>query len=169
MPRLQGAIVAAALALTAATPAFADGYYRGLKDYGYAPALEVIEAPEEQVVYGDANVKIDYRGLPSYGYGGAYIGGPSDPLWRQRDVAFDAVFTEDKRIVYDAGRAAQTRAVIGPYGATAYYGPQPVVIDRFVDPAGSCGTFRYWNGAGCVDARFYSRYKNPYKWKYLRK
>lgn len=168
MPKLQVAIFAAAIALLGATSAIADGYYEGPKRYGYAPDPQVIEAPEDgYVVYSRTEVKIRYRGAPGYGYGAAYLGGPAN-LWRQRDVAFDAIFTEDKRIIYDAGRAAQTRAAVEYYGPKAYYRPPAAIVDPVVDPAGGCGTFRYWNGAGCVDARFYSRYKNPYKWEYIR-
>lgn len=165
MPKLQLAIVAAAFALSGAAPALADGYYEGPKHYGYAPAPKVIVAPEDgHVVYSRTEVKIRYGGAPARGYGAAYLDRPPS-LWRQREVAFDAIFTEDKRIVYDAGRAARTRAAAELYGPKAYYRPPAAVFDPIVDPAGTCGTFRYWNGAGCVDARFFSRYKNPYKWR----
>ena len=169
MPKLRFAVITAVFALVGVTPAFSDGYYGSLKDYGAAPAPDVIEAPAAgYVLYGPTEVEIGYRGPPPYGYRAGYFDGPPI-LWRQRDAAFDAAFTEDKRIVYDAGRAAQTRAVVGRYGPSAYYGPPAATPEPFVDPAGSCGTFRYWDGAGCVDARFHSRYKNPYAWKYLRK
>ena len=46
-----------------------------------------------------------------------------------------------------------------------YYAPPAMgIAEPVFDPAGTCGTFKYWNGNGCVDARYYSRYKNPYKW-----
>lgn len=169
MSRLQLAIAAAAFIAVAGT-ASANGYHNGPKDYGYVPAPEVIEeADEGKVVYSYTEVKIRYRGAPAYGYGRAYFNGPPE-LWRQREVAYDAIFTQEKRIVYDSNRAAQTRAALKFYGPEPSYAPPSAgLVGPIIDPAGSCGTFRYWNGAGCVDARFHSRYENPYKRRYLHK
>ncbi|MGE8940423.1 hypothetical protein ACO2I3_00775 [Leptospira interrogans] len=47
--------------------------------------------------------------------------GPPPNLWRQRDQVIDAVFTKEKRVLYDAGYAAQTRE------ARSYYSPPAFV------------------------------------------
>lgn len=165
MPKFQIAIFAAALTLASAAPAFGDGYREVRKVYRYAPVPEVVEAPDNgKVIYSYTEVRIRYRGAPTIDHGIAYFNGPPE-LWRQREVAYDAIFTQDKRIIYDAGRAAQTRAFTKGYAPRWYYAPPPAgIAEPIFDPAGTCGTFRYWNGADCVDARYYSRYKNPYKW-----
>ena len=173
---------AVGLALTGiafATPAAAGGYPEDAGYYAYVSEPELIEAPGgEKIIQTFTEVRIRYNGAPRYGYGAAFVNGPPD-LWRQREVAYDAIFTRDKRVIYDSNRAAQTRAAVGfhgpvvysgprpyhPYGSVKDYGPPPVgYFAPAFSPAGTCGTFRYWNGETCVDARFYSRYKNPYKW-----
>lgn len=166
MPKLQLVFVSAALALSGAAPAIADGYHGGPTHHGYEPAAAVTGT--QYVAHGRTEVSFRNRRAPAYGHRAVNFDAPPR-LWRQREVAIDAIFTRDKRIIYDAGRAAQTRAALGPYGPVVHYRPPAAFIDPIVDPAGSCGTFRYWTGAGCVDARFFSRYRNPYKWKYLRK
>ena len=187
MPKLNCAVVGLAFAaLAGAAPAAADGYGYGPKAYGYAPSPELIEeAVESPAIDSYSEVRIRYGGAPAYGYGAAYLPGPPD-LWRQREVVYDAIFTKEKRVVYDSGRAAQSRAAAQfyarkvrayapevyyrapAYGSIKDYGPPPLgVVEPIIDPAGSCGTFRYWDGADCVDARYYSRYKNPYKRRYL--
>jgi hypothetical protein len=47
--------------------------------------------------------------------------GPPPNLWRQRNQVIDAVFTKEKRVLYDAGYAAQTRE------ARSYYNPPAFV------------------------------------------
>jgi len=179
MPKLHSAVIGTLLtALAFATPASADGYRNHFKPYGYLPGPELVESPGNGAA---VEVTIRYRAAPAYGYGAAYLPRPPS-LWRQREVAYDAIFTPDKRIIYDSGLAAQSRAAAQFYGyqprvyyrAPAYgsikdYPPPVGFVGPFVDPAGSCGTFRYWNGAECVDARYYSRYKNPYRWYGLHK
>ncbi len=186
MPKLHSAVVGFAFAAFAsAAPAAAGGYVDGPNAYGYAPAPELVEAPGNgPVVYSYSQVTVRYGGAPAYGYGAAYLPGPPN-LWRQREVVYDAIFTKEKRVIYDSGLAAESRAAAEFYapkvqvyapeayyrppvnGPVAGYGPPVPVAAPVIDPAGSCGTFRYWDGAGCVDARYYSRYKNPYKRRYL--
>ena len=185
MPKLHSAVVGLAfVALAGIAPAVAGGDENGPMAYGYAPGAELIEEPEDDAVVDSySEVTVRYGGVPVYGYGAAYVSGPPD-LWRQREVAYDAIFTKEKRIIYDSGLAAQSRAAaefyaprVGAYAPEVYYrapaygpnnGPATVeVAGPIIDPAGSCGTFRYWDGAGCVDARYDSRYKNPYKRRYL--
>ena len=167
MPKFRIAVFALALTAAGAMPALGDGYREIRKVYRYAPAPEVVDVPDNgKVVYSYTEVRIRYRGAPTNGYGVAYFNGPPQ-LWRQREVAYDAIFTEDKRIIYDAGRAAQTRAFFKGYAYPPkwYYAPPAMgIAEPVFDPAGTCGTFKYWNGNGCIDARYYSRYKNPYKW-----
>ncbi len=185
MPKLPSALVGLAFAAVAsATPAAADGYVvNGPGAYGYAPGPALIaDAPDGAVIYSYSEVTIRYRAAPPNGYGTAYLTGPPD-LWRQREVAYDAIFTRDKRIIYDSTLAAQSRAAAEFYGprfngyapevvyrkpayvARRDFGPPPVrVVEPIVvEPAGNCGTYRYWNGTGCIDARYVSRYRNPYK------
>lgn len=169
MSKLQTAVLIVAFAVAGTASASADGYYKEPKAYGYAPGPEVVVAPDAgEEVYRYTEVKIRYRGAPRYGYGAAYVAGPPR-LWRQQEVAYDAIFTQEKRIIYDAGRAAQTRAVVKHYAPEFHYAPPRVgMVAPVLDPAGTCGTFRYWDGAECVDARYYSRYRNPYRWEFIR-
>ena len=37
--------------------------------------------------------------------------------------------------------------------AYGYVAPRTYTERRIIRPAGRCGTYRYWNGAYCVDAR----------------
>ncbi len=184
MPDLKCAVAGVVLSVLICTPpAAAGGYPEDVDYYAYTAEPGLVEAPaEEKVIQTFSEVRIRYRGAPGYRYGAAFVKGPPD-LWRQREVAYDAIFTRDKRIIYDSNRAAQTRAAVefyGPkfhyrpkvhyhrHGSIKDYGPPPAAFFGPVfDPAGTCGTFRFWNGEACVDARFYSRYKNPYKWRYL--
>jgi len=176
MPRLRSTVIGAALiTLFSASPLSADCYSRHAKPCGAPP--ELVDAPGNEAV---VDVTVRYRGLPAYGYGPAFVPRPPS-LWRQREVAYDAIFTPDKRIIYDAGRAAQSRAAAeyykhqpNYYYRAPAYGPvngyAPVeAIGPIIDPAGTCGTFRYWDGTKCVDARYHSRYKNPFRWYGLHK
>lgn len=180
MPKLHSAVIGlvfAALAV-AAGPAAADGYLKGPKAHRYAPGPELIVEPDgDAVVYSYSEVRVRYRNAPVYGYGAAYLPGPPD-LWRQRQVAYESIFTQERRIVYDSGLAAESRAAAAyyapralyrapawpAYGSIKDYGPPPVrVVEPVVDLGGGCGTFRFWDGGRCIDARFHSRYKNPYR------
>ena len=182
MAKLQFALAGlAAAALVGTAPVAADEYLESGAAHTYAQGSELLVADDGDIGHG--YVEVGYRGTPAYRYGPAYVPGPPD-LWRQREVAYDAIFTRDKRIIYDSGLAAQSRAAAEFYGRRVYgYGPPayyrspgygsakgywapPVGLAA---PSGNCGTFRYWNGEGCVDARYFSRYTNPYKWKYLHK
>ena len=69
--------------------------------YGYQPAAPAPVVVEQPVVVVPA--------------------GPPPNLWRQRDQVIDAVFTKEKRVIYDAGYAAQSRE------ARAYYNPPAFV------------------------------------------
>ena len=152
----------AALMITSSAPAFAES---GIPVYGYAPAVPL--------------------GLP---YAEAYVPGPPN-LWRQRREAYDAIFTKEKRVIYDADYVAEFKQTADYYappqpgfyapngGVSVYYwrrptqfgpvrshAPAPPVV-FFGPPAPpNCGTFRYWDGTRCLDARFQSRYQNPFKY-----
>lgn len=174
MTKLHSAVIGAALiALFSASSAAADCSSKHANPCSIKPGPKLADAPGDEAV---VEVTVRYRGVPAYGYGLAFVPRPPS-LWRQREVAYDAIFTPDKRLIYDAGLAAQSRAAAEFYGyrpqfyyrAPAYgpingYPPPIGVVGPVIDPAGTCGTFRYWDGAKCVDARYHSPYKNPFRW-----
>lgn len=98
------------------------------------PALAQVVVIDEPAAYG-------YRAAPP-----AYLAPPASPapviveqplvvvpagpppdLWRQRDQVIDAVFTKEKRVLYDAGYAAQTREARNYYNPPAFVQSGPGV------------------------------------------
>jgi len=94
-----------------AIPAFAQvAVVDGPAVYGYQAAAPVYVAPP--VAPAPEIVEQPVVVVPP---------GPPPNLWRQRDQVIDAVFTREKRVLYDAGYAAQSRE------ARAYYNPPAFV------------------------------------------
>lgn len=168
----------------AASASAQDRYVDGPIGYGYRAAAPVVVAPPAPApVVAEGRVIV--APLP-----------PPPDTWRQRRQAYDAIFTKDKRVVYDSNLNAQLRDVEAYYnppasavyvrssGPGVYYWsppnrgygparsaappPSPPAVMYFSPPtpAGRCGPLRYWDGTRCTDARYYSPYQNPYKWRF---
>ena len=173
--------------ILATLPASADGrYVNGRGGYGYRAA------PLPYGPSGGGNFVYGYSDVPAgYALSGTFAPGAPPSLWRQRRQAYDAIFTKEKRVVYDSDYAAEFRQASRYYAppvAYAYgpaprmqvyywrkpnrYGPDRIIapapaappVQYFAPVAAECRTFQYWDGAQCIDARYYSPYQNPFKY-----